>query len=287
MGRGPSVHPGLHQAPLKRLIWSNTLIFQMGRLRPRKGNDLPKMHRPSTWASHLCSGLPPRDVGKVTKCSPGHEREHGRLRCHGQEEGPGLSLWLQNSPVSGGHVCQRDQVMTGSQCATEEPVLFYSGGCSGPESSCDLWGESGLPAGKHPRSQVYARGPSPQLPGEPLRSPQPCGLRLTLVNAVLQSGSETRPRKELAGLTGGGDGGRTEKSHWRQHARRGGGEGHGKPRTRTRTGHGHWGPSLGRLPTVPGHPGPTAPQSLCQDRRVQVCANTCLHGGRCHHDHQE
>lgn len=72
-------------------------------------------------------------------------------------------------------MCQRDQVMTGLQCATEEPVLFHLGGCSSPESSCDLWGGvgSGLPSRETPTSPSVCKRLSPQPPGVLLRPPNP------------------------------------------------------------------------------------------------------------------
>lgn len=69
-----------------RQIRSSVLPLQMGRLRPREGNELPERRGTSIRASHHCSRL---------QCSLGHEREYVSLRGYGWGEGPGFSLWLR------------------------------------------------------------------------------------------------------------------------------------------------------------------------------------------------
>lgn len=115
----------------------------MGRLRPREGDELPEVHGTSVQASRRCSRL---------QCSLRHERPEG-LQLGGS---------AQVLPMAQSHLVSGGTRAKGIRCCCDRDVP-WRGLSHFPRVALAVLNPAvtvASPAGKHPGTQAYARGPS-------------------------------------------------------------------------------------------------------------------------------
>lgn len=139
-------------------------ILQIRRLRPREGNDLPKMPRTSIWVSHLCSRLPLRAFHKGIRYSLEHERKPTSLGCCGWEKGP----FHWGSRVSG-DVCVKETRCGYDYNEPQKSLSRFTCMAMAVLNPAVTFGGNGLPSRKTHTSPSVCKRPSPGLPREFLR----------------------------------------------------------------------------------------------------------------------